>query len=218
MVVSKRPETPIKLTHLGESIVEGMFNGSPGVRELLSDRLSRPLANFEARAEVALEPLSGLIFDGGSRIDVALFGPHGQTCVACELKLGTTRLSASEFEKRFLQNGTLSHRNKRIRANMIAILERREPIPRLGDLMANINHVPHRIDENWLLVVRHEALLAWEKSRRPALSSGKIVSLEELVEAYGGREEFNILVRSRIDFDYFDRWGVKLSQERRATN
>jgi hypothetical protein len=185
-----------------------MFNRSPRVRAQLAERLGRDLLRRRAVVEVPLASYGALRFDGASRIDVALVDDELASVLACEAKLGATRLGGKLFEERFLAGCGTSHGGARVRGSMPAILERRLPaVASDVRLTARAGDQNLEVELRWALVVRRRTAEDWDRGGRPALSSRCVVVVfDDLVEAYGGREPFNALVCDLLDRDHFTAW------------
>jgi len=201
----------IELTHVGETVVAQMVNRSPAVRRLLADRLGSavPLSpGALAVRELRLSTCGRYSFDGNHKIDVAILDKASKACIPCEAKLGLTLLSGPAFEDRFLKKCGTSHGDRRITGKMTAILERKLPNPCSGlPILVVHEGTDYELTPRWLLIAREQVLAAWRSKGRPALSERcAALSVEEVVEAYGGHAEFNSLVRELLEFDYHSTW------------
>jgi hypothetical protein len=91
---------------------------------------------------------------------------------------------------------------------MMAILDRRfgELASKDGLSVEFPDHVvPLACD--WFIVTRETGLNKWVGDARPAFSENtKCVAIGTLVEAFGGKTEFNNLVAELLAIDYFDAW------------
>jgi hypothetical protein len=201
----------IKLTHIGEMLLAEMINRSRPVRNLLAEQ-SLPIASVRnkvnALAEIQLHHYGRYQFDGAHKLDVAILLRGIKSCVGLEAKLGRDRLSKAEFEKRFLKKYGISHSGSRISGSMISILEGKLPEPyTLNNVIVKHQDIEYKLLPCWLLVVRKSILDVWSRSGRPALSQNCIVlSFEDFVNRYGGRERFNDLVQKLVDVDYYREW------------
>lgn len=202
------PGRTLALTHLGEILIAEMFNASPAVRAALGALAGRDLAAFKAVAEAPLASCGPLGFDGASRIDVALVDPAGPSCVACEAKLGLELMAKRSFEKRFLGACSTSHKGKRVRGSLPAILERKLPsVAARTPLKTRIDGAHRIVERRWILIVRRPVAARWAARGRPALSPRCSVAVfEDLVTAYGGQAPFNELVGGLVRFDFFAEW------------
>ena len=200
----------IELTHIGELLIAEMLNSSSKVRELFGDKLGVSLmdnGNVVAVPEVSLASCGQYTFDGTHAVDVGLLLPGTLKCVPIEAKLGTDRLSKPEFEKRFLQSCWVSHGGTRISGSMTSILERKLPAAIDGDVEVRRNGVSYKLTPEWILVVREQVLSSWKANGVPALSSNcSILSIEEVVSAFGNKNDFNELVAKLISADYYQNW------------
>ena len=155
---------------------------------------------FSFNAEVPLEAveissIGQVKFDGQHRIDVVIHSDRGNA-VGVELKIGETRLSADQFEKRFLKPVCLSsHKDARIRGSMAAVLDRKGILAQQGlELKAKLpfeNSKP--LAQGWLLVVRCQVGASWDL-QAPSIKYGRILVLEDLIKAAGGPDCFNEVV------------------------
>ncbi len=198
----------IDLTHVGERLIAAMFNEAPAVRQHLGTKLGKTLAGYTAHPEAPLQPFGGLSFDGQSRVDVAL-SDGVASCIACEAKLGTSRMTKRAFEERFLQPCNTSHKGQRISGKIPAVLERKLPGAGAGaDLCVQLKpETPLVVAKQWVLVVRRAVFRGWENGKTPNLSTDcVVVTIEDLAKAYGSPSEFNDLVRRLLTFDYHAAW------------
>lgn len=204
---------PISLSHLGEIVFAEMANRKPEsalqALELceISDLdfvLSRDRFAFH---ETKLCPHGKYSFDGAHRVDVTL-RIRPDLAVACELKLGSTRLTKSRIDKELLRECHLSHNDTRISGNMMAILDQRfGSIAPSEGLSVELGDEPVPLARCWFVIVKRQVLERWTGDAKPAFSDRtKCKSINEIVEALGGREEFNELVGQLLEFDYFDKW------------
>jgi hypothetical protein len=121
-----------------------------------------------ASREVPLAPFGRRIFDGASRIEVAVRLRPG-VATAFELKLGTTRLSKTRVDEEWLACCTTSHNDRRWKGNMMAILDRRFGKRVEDDLAVALDGERYVLTPTWFLVARRPTLSAWE-SACPAFS------------------------------------------------
>jgi hypothetical protein len=201
----------IQLTHIGETLLSEMINRSRPVRDFLAEH-SLPIASVgnkvNAHSEVQLRHCGRYRFDGAHKLDVAILLGGIKSCVGLEAKLGRDRLSKAEFEKRFLKKCGISHSDSRISGSMISILEGKLPKAcDRRDIIVEQQDVDYKLLPCWLLVVRKRILDVWSRSGRPELSQNCVVlSFEDFVSRYGGREPFNDLVQKLVDVDYYRDW------------
>lgn len=196
----------IALSHVGEIVVAEMINRSASVRDSIFGSLN--LDTVIAVPEVRLNPCGGLNFDGAHKIDIAILDTKNKVCIPVEAKLGENRLTAGEFNKRFLSECGTSHKGSRVKGNMISILERNLPNQCKGsNLTVTYSNATYSILNEWYLICRESVLEKWKKSRFPDLSqSNSQVSIESIINAFGGKDVFNKLVRELLDIDYHDKW------------
>lgn len=204
---------PISLSHLGEVILAEMADrkrydilrtfGLDDAADLgFVDKLDR-----FAFPERHLAPHGGYSFDGASRIDVT-FWIRPKLAVACELKLGKTRLNKSRVDDEFLANCRLTHNNSCWGGNMMAILDRRfSSLAPVDGLSVVLGDEPVPLSRNWFVVVRRRVLDRWKADSRPTFSEHTTcISINTIVDAFGGKDPFNALVKSLVAFDYYDKW------------
>jgi len=204
---------PISLSHLGEVIVAEMAERK---REAMIHALGltncadlhhvRGIEKF-AFSECKIAKHHGFIFDGASRVDVALW-IQPQLAIALELKLGETRLTKTRIDDEFLIDCRLSHNKSRIAGNMMAILDRRfgNFAPPDG-LSVELGSKAVTLSRDWFVVTRQCVLDRWGGDARPNFSANtKCTTIQGLADAFGGREPFNALVGKLLDIDYFDTW------------
>ncbi len=195
----------VQLEHVGEPLVAAMFNTSVEVREAL---LGPHRATFHtATHEVPLKSWNGRIFDGTHRIDVAVRGSAVSSCLAVELKLGLSRMTATAFNKRFLEGTSPSHFAKRVKGSMVSVLERLSEESGDCPIYAELDGYQCSVEKNWVLVVRAKVAEQWSRKGKPELSDCcSLVVFEHIVEVYGGSARFNQAVSNLLDGDYYDEW------------
>lgn len=200
----------IELTHIGETLIAEMLNSSPEVRKLFSDKLGESLidgGDIVAVPDVSLTHCKQYAFDEAHRVDVGVLIRGTLQCLPIETKLGADRLSKIEFEKRFLRICGTSHGGSRISGSMISILERNLPVG-AGDVIEVLSGgVSYQLTSAWILVVWKKVLVDWTAGEAPSLSSNcKIITIEEIVSAFGTGKDFNELVTKLISADYYRQW------------
>ncbi len=201
----------IEITHVAEFLIAEMYNRSPSVQRGLFEIMGQKNAWFNeqfAVPELQLSTCGSYIFDGAHKIDVAILNTRTNLVIPCEAKLGLNRLNRSQFESRFLKQGGLSHGNRRIKGSMLAIIERKLPEGCLTEPI-HVYHdgIDYELSSKWFLIIRHQILKSWRKSGKPRLSENcVIVTIEQIIEFFGGRKAFNVLVKEVLDFDYYSRW------------
>ena len=201
----------IQPTHIAEFIVAEMYNRSTSVRHLFAEQLAGLISLPESSTAVPnlqLATCGPYQFDGAHKIDIAILDTTTFSCIPCEAKLGNDRLRKSEFEKRFLGPCGTSHRNTQITGNMIAILDRTLPDHCLNSsIVACRDGKEYQVTHFWVLVMREVILDSWRKFGAPKFSSACIpVSFEAIVESFGGKLPFNLLVSELVNFDYYEKW------------
>jgi hypothetical protein len=201
----------IQIHHLAEPLVAAMFNGRRV--ELLGlaapdDQIdwdhvrSAPAIAFP---NVRLAAYGGCGFDGESRIDVAL---HVRTdlVIAVEIKLGRTRLGPNHVTK-LLTPCQKSHSQRRWTGNVMAIFERRFGLGVPDEpLLARLGESTIPVAREWVLIMRREITNGLRQESQPLPKSVRPVSMEDLVEHFGGKIDFNRLARSLVDIDFHDSW------------
>lgn len=202
---------PISLSHLGEVILAEMADRKRydilrtfGLDEAADLGFVNNLDRF-AFPECQLAPHGGYLFDGASRIDVT-FWIRPELAVACELKLGKTRLSKSRVNEEFLADCRLTHNRSRLAGNMMAILDRRfSSLAPVDSLSVVLGDKPVPLSRDWFVVVQQRVLDRWTGDSRPAFSEHTMcISINTIVDAFGGKNPFNALVESLLAIDYYD--------------
>lgn len=201
----------IKISHIGEPLISEMFNRSLDVKNLFFQKNPTDFSTSQGIVsvpEIQLENCGSLRFDGAHKIDIALLEPGKNLGVAIEAKLGSDRLDKKEFAKRFLSPCGTSHGNQRIKGPIISILERNLPFGfRSEAIMIDHLGVRYSLSENWFLVVRRPILRKWETNGWPPLSKRcHALTIEDIIECYGGKGPFNDLVTEMIRGDYYESW------------
>jgi hypothetical protein len=180
-----------------------MLESSSEVRNLVLGDVK----GFDFFPEIRLNKCGSLIFDGVHKVDVSALSSESYTCIAIEVKLGLDRLSKNEFNKRFISNCGTSHLETRVKGSMISILEGRLPEQCTGNLSVTYSFKAYELRESWVLICREKVIKNWDERGYPNLSKNcKIVCFESLVELYGGKERFNLLVSDLLDHDYYNEW------------
>ena len=203
----------IQLTQIGQRLLAEMLGRSPAVMQALvqaawSSTPARIPTELRAVADLQLTACGKFGFDGAHKINVAILAPTIHDCLAVETRLGLDRLGQRDFDKRFLQPCTGSHKNSRVAGSMIAILERKLPDPDERHAVQT-EHAgeTYRVRPRWALVVRQRTLDDWQAHGRLALSENCVpLSFESLVAALGGRDPFNALVADLLPRDYYAAW------------
>ena len=203
----------LKFTHLAEPIVTEIANSKRmefldalGLAAIADLDFVASLKQF-AFEECSLESHGGYLFDGASRVDVVLW-IKPELAVACELKLGTARLTARRFETEFLVDCRESHGGKRLAGNMMSILDRRfgDLAPKDG-LSVWLDDACIPLARQWHLILQPSVISKWRNGESPAFSAQtNCVSIKNVVDTYGDSVDFNKLVKKQIDFDYYKSW------------
>ena len=61
--------------------------------------------------------------------------------------------------------------------------------------------------EIWYVVVQPSVLNQWVGDSRPAFSDRtKCVTINKIIDAYGGKDDFNELVKELLAIDYYEAW------------
>jgi hypothetical protein len=204
----------VPLPYVGEVVVAAMVNQMRlafldlcGLTDQCDLAFVTSPATPIAYTDVTLLPYAGKIFDGASRIDIVVLLSENLG-VPLEIKLGTTRLSKTRIDEEWLNGCGLSHRDSRIKGNIMSILERRFPDSVPADsLMANVCGRPVTLTDDWFIVARAKVVDAWIGPRRPIFSpKAKLCRFEDIVRSFGGRAPFNTLMKKLLDFDYYSEW------------
>lgn len=198
----------LELYHIGEALLANMLSESAAVRRYVVPQLG---SNCKFQTEVNLQPVNDLIFDGTSRVDVAAVDQDASICVPIEAKLGNSRMSAGEFNKRFLQQLQTSHNDNRVKGSMVSVLERKfERIFSVDvPVSIRIEQRQARLSRDWVLVVRREVLNKWNHGGHPDLSAHcTVLTFEDIVSRYGGPTALNNLVRRKLPTDFYSEWDL----------
>lgn len=204
---------PISLSHLGETIVAAMANrrrleviDALELSDAADPAFVTGLDQF-AFTECRLSPHGEYAFDGASRVDVILW-LRPDSAVACELKLGTSRLTKSRIDDEFLADCRPSHGGQRLAGNMMAILDRRfgSHAPKEG-LAVQIDRQSVPLADKWYVIVQPSVLARWTGGAAPAFSSReRCVSVNTIIDAFGGKQPFNDLVGELLAVDFYGAW------------
>lgn len=198
----------IQLSHIGEVLISKILAASDEAMRVTCGDFVEHAKPFHVEQELRLNKCGSLRFDGVHKVDISILNPNTHTCFPIEAKLGLDRLGKSEFGKRFLTVCGTSHKNTRVKGNMISILERYLPAQCEGQtLSVTFGDNRYALSEKWTLISRQAVIDKWLTSGKPCLSQNcKIVSFEDLVRIYGGKTEFNQLVSDVISMDYYTEW------------
>ncbi|SFP33092.1 hypothetical protein SAMN03084138_01954 [Enterovibrio norvegicus DSM 15893] len=197
----------LELSHIGEDLICRIINHSEACKAHICRSLGISNAVI-AVPELSLDTCSGFRFDGTHRVDVCLLDRGSLTCFPIEAKLGTSRLSRTEFGNRFLQPCKTSHKDTRISGSMISVLERNLPVQCIDNELA-VTYEGQRYDLSvkWGLVVREKVSENWKKNGYPNTSkSCEVLIFEELIDILGSAELFNEHVSSLLALDYHKEW------------
>jgi hypothetical protein len=203
----------IDSTHIAEYLISEMYNRSVKVRVLFAELL-RGVVPFPDKStavpNLQLSTCAGFRFDGAHKLDIAIFNGTQFFCIPCEAKLGKNRLGKRQFDNRFLIPCSTSHKGSRIAGSMIAILERKLPDACLNaPIFVSHDGRDYEVALPWILIARKAILDSWQKCGPPSFSPACIhVSFEAIVEALGGKTQFNSLVGDLLSFDYYETWMV----------
>jgi hypothetical protein len=92
---------------------------------------------------------------------------------------------------------------------MMSILERKFPEGlALDDLRVKIrSETPLKLTPEWFIIAKRSVIKTWHGQDRPAFSDRvRLLSFEDIVERYGGKDKFNALVGNLLSFDYYNQW------------
>lgn len=198
----------IELTHVGEILIASILNESSEARNYMRLKGSKIGQNIIAFPELRPKECGPLTFDGTHRIDIAVLDRDNKICHPVEAKLGLDRLARISFNNRFLNECATSHNGSRVSGSMIAILERKLPPQcKHQPLYVTYNGDTYQVSENWTLVCRAQVATNWAANGTPKLSAKcTIVTFENLAKSFGTREQFNKLVKSMLDEDFYSKW------------
>jgi hypothetical protein len=200
---------PLRLTHIAEPLVARLIERNPA-RFLSRCGLptGRPAAlriDGAPICEVPFAPFRGRAFDGACRVDI-LIKLEGGRALACEVKLGHSRLSSTRISQDFLRPCSPSHQGSRWSGTVMSVLERRfQPEPgeplhvQLPDGGSAV------LLQEWALIVRRSVRDAWPAS--PISTNGRVVAVEDIIDDAGGPTAFNEAVQSLLrPFDFHQEW------------
>lgn len=217
---------PIELTHIGEDLIAEMLNSLaqrqqlPRVACAISARsladdirdsgLGEPIVFQADDAMLAVRNAAcEYACDGEQTVDVLCGG--AASAIAFESKLGETRMSSSEFRKRFCGQCKTSHSESRLSGSMVAVLDRNLPFDGESDLIASVDDRQWTLVGPWWLVVRQSVVDKWRKAKDIPVTSARILSFDALAQIYGSRQQFDQLVQRVVGSDFAGRWRVPLS-------
>lgn len=148
--------------------------------------------------------------DGEQSVDVLCVA--GGKAVAIEAKLGTSRVTPSEFQKRFCVPCEVSrHADRRLRGNMIAVLQRSfaDACPRPGEVSCRINGHCTTLSTTWWLFLGRSVITQWRKTNQAAFlgPDARVADFDKLVQRYGFNR-FDALVGRIIGDGFCRRWGL----------
>ena len=202
---------PIALTHLAEKVFARMVNEQPDAFLSLCGLTDEADADFVhaarelAACEVRFEPFGGRSFDGASRVDVVV-RLRRDRAVPFELKLGSTRLNKARINDEWLAACQPSHNDRRWKGNVMAILDRRFPVPVPDELIANIEGERITLTRTWFLITRRQTVKAWRTSPPDFGEHVRFLAFEDVIQSFGGQNAFNRMVREMLDFDFYSEW------------
>jgi len=203
--MSVKTTMPFKLTHIGEALLEQMAKAKPDkFWQVCGLPAPDPSWDWLVKSEVPLAPYANRRFDGAHRIDLLLrTGPA--EAVAIEAKLGTTGLGKARVNKWF-DTCNSSHGDKRWQGSMMAILEHKFHDGPNEDIVATVAGRQFRISRIWRLIARKSVIDSWTPPNLPNFSKHVVaVSFDALVSEFT-KEEFNVIVRNLMHFDYYETW------------
>ena len=90
----------------------------------------------------------------------------------------------------------------------MAILDRRfgSHAPTAGLAVQIEEHSVPLLDE-WFVIVQPSVLRCWTGDAAPDFSDRtRLVSINTIIGAYGGKKPFNDLVEELLQFDFYDAW------------
>ena len=172
--------------------------------------------DFSSHDNVSLVPIqreedpSSYAFDGMSQVDCAI---ACERVFPIEVKLGTTRMAAGEFGRRFLAPCCFTkHVPPRVCGNMIAVLDGRFEDQTISEVPLRVeldegNQVLLTLD--WGLVVRREVFDHWARNSSPVMNrTCWIILFEDFVQAVGGADAFDSVVKDLVGYEFADAWGM----------
>lgn len=125
-----------------------------------------------------------------------------------EAKLGITRMSLSEFPKRFCDPCTASrHADPRLTGSMIAVLD---GLLLFGDgcVFATVGDQRWPLAPHWWLVLRASVWKTWAAGL--PVRFARILVFDKLARLYGDFNDFDTLVHNVVGSDFAKRWRLQM--------
>lgn len=213
----------IELAHVGEALITEMLSRLSARGQLdrvccaatgttLASELDTASPQFLAdQALIKVHsPQQTYSCDGAQTVDVLCVGE--QRAVAMEAKLGETRMSRTEFPKRFCgQCGISGHTDPRLTGNMIAVLDRLLPFAN-GRVFATVGNRSWPLSEHWWLVVRECVWKHWATQLPVRLA--RILVFERLAQLLCRTScEFDDLVLQVVGNGFANRWNIRFDEQ-----
>jgi hypothetical protein len=213
----------IELSHIGESLIAEMLSrlsaqgqlqqvccAVTGI-DLTYDLGAASGSFFPNQASVQIHSHGQTFFcDGAQKIDVLCVGEEG--AIGIEAKLGETRMSLSEFPKRFCKSCEISgHIDPRIKGNMVAVLDGSLPFEDRR-ILATLGNRSWPLPMHWWLVIRERVWTSWMRS--VPLRFARILVFEQLARlSCRTATEFNDLVLQVIGKDFAEPWKITFNEQ-----
>lgn len=193
----------IDLTHIGEAFLQHFIAKNPRTFFEYAELSYAEVFGGRVYREVQLDPYCGRAFDGESRVDLVVPISNFEA-IPIEVKLGTTRLGKTRVDSEWLSGCRPSH--NRWAGNMMSILECRFPagIPE-QPLFVNTSDGRYQLTPNWIVIVRRITAEGWERNGQPAFERAKVVDFDTLIYKLNP-SEFNEIVKSLLNFDFYETW------------
>ncbi len=197
----------IKLSHIGEPLVEGLANADLDRFYAKCELTHVPESDRGVATELKLAPWGDRAFDPVSRVDLGI--RVGESLVTpVEIKLGLEGLSKRAIDERLVPWEASGHRDPRWKGSMMAILDRRYPGAHQGStepLKVIFHGRSMELTPDWIIVARREVIEAWRGNPPDFRSKVHFVEFEGwamLVE----EERFNSLVSSLLAINFYQEW------------
>ena len=222
---SRRETKPcVTLSHIGEYVVAELANRDPRqfIKALYrNDKWNHAAAEVDWQHIQSVHPFAyphaqltssqGIPFDGQHQVDLVLW-VNAESAMALELKLGLSGLTATTFNKNFLNPAAPPKRGSRVTGSVMSFLDRRpgyvsvdeELYVKFEDERKEKRVI--KLSHEWGLVVQQSVFKKWTKCKPDLSQNALCTSIQEIVSDCGGKPSFNELVHDLVNFDFFDSW------------
>lgn len=199
----------IKLSHLGEPLVESLANADPDWFYALCFPEPVPVGVRKVATELKLAPWGGREFDPISRVDLGIW--VGDSLVTpVEIKLGLEGLGRKSVADRLGSWERSRHGDPRWKGSMMAFLDRHYPEDYLpaGTQTEALKVIrdasEYELTKDWIVIARRKVVSKWEAE--PAVfQQARLVVFEDLVESFG-EARFNETVSGLLPGNFYQEW------------